>query len=251
MIFVAFIITVAIAVGVGVGIWHRQFSSHLISEDTSLAAVIFANDDRQLFYQDNTGPFRRVSRTPSGNQWYTSSVLDSNCNPKSLTPLAVTVIEVSNGFPPQVPIKNHPIHEPLLANVHVDHTVLCLGDDLLSQCSSKNSADGIVWYTTPTNYSTAVGTRSLSVTTINVLSANSSATANTTASGSDTKSTTVYLLFYENPTGEASALLQRVPSTDSPKATQWVDITSTLHELNRTPNSTLPLRVEQTLMRIR
>ena len=75
-----------------------------------------------------------------------------------------------------------------------------------------------------------MGTRSLSITTTNVLSANSSATANTTASGSDTNSTTVYLLFYENPPGEASALLQRVPSTDSPKATQWVGTTSTLHE---------------------
>ena len=75
-----------------------------------------------------------------------------------------------------------------------------------------------------------MGTRSLSITTTNVLSASSSATANTTASGSDTNSTTVYLLFYENPTGEASALLQRIPSTDSPKATQWVDITGTLHD---------------------
>ena len=128
MIFVAFIIAVAVAVGVGVGIWHRQFSSHLISEATSLAAVIFANGDRQLFYQDNTGSFRRVSRTPSGNQWYTSSVLDSNCNLKSLTPLVVTFIEGSNGFPPQVPIKSHPIHHPLLANVHVDYAVLCLGE---------------------------------------------------------------------------------------------------------------------------
>ena len=71
-----------------------------------------------------------------------------------------------------------------------------------------------------------MGTRSLSVTTTNVFPANSGIAANTTASGSDTNSTTVYLLFYENPTGEVSALLQRVSSIINPAATQWVDITS-------------------------
>ena len=119
----------AIAIGVGVGIWrHRQLSSHFISEDTSLAAVIFANGDRQLFYQDNSGSFRRVARTPASGQWYTSSVLDSNCNPKHLTPLAVTSIVGRNGFPPQVPIKSQSSNDSLLANVNIDYAVLCLGE---------------------------------------------------------------------------------------------------------------------------
>ena len=61
-------------------------------------------------------------------------------------------------------------------------------------------------------YSTAVETRSLSITPLG-------------NGSSDTNSTTnLALLYYENPTGNASALLQRI----SPRSalTQWVDITS-------------------------
>ena len=109
----AFIIAVAIAVGVSVGIWHHhQHSSHVILKDTSLAALILTNGDRQLFYQDNTGSFRRVARSASTNQWGTSTLLDPGCYAKALTPLAVTFIDGVNGFPPQVPIRSYIMHDP-------------------------------------------------------------------------------------------------------------------------------------------
>ena len=95
-------------------------------------------------------------------------------------------------------------------------------DNVLSRChSSIESVDGGNWTTDSTNYSTVVRTRSLVVTTTNP-----SAAVNITASESGTKSTTVYLLFYENPPGEASALWQRNPSIGGPDASKWVDITS-------------------------
>ncbi len=73
-----------------------------------------------------------------------------------------------------------------------------------------------------TDYSTAVNTRSLSVI--------------TKPGGSDINSSTAYLLFYENPTSEVSALSQRALSTFGPGSTEWIDITHTLHESE--PNAT-------------
>ena len=125
----ALVITVAIAIGVGVGIWRRhehEYSSHHpsallrwgilidrtfflthfyspsnpvitlaeqhILNDTSLAALVLANGDRHLFFQDNTGLIRRAVRTASNNQWSTSPTLSVDSNAKNHTPLAANQV---------------------------------------------------------------------------------------------------------------------------------------------------------------
>lgn len=67
------------------------------------------------------------------------------------------------------------------------------------------------------NYSTAVDTRSLSV-----------ATVSTFDQLIDTNSTTTNLviLYYENPTGKVSALIQRFSPNDSVNTVKWIDVTS-------------------------
>ena len=63
-----------------------------ILNDTSLAALILANGDRHLFFQDNTGLIRRAVRTASNNQWSTSPTLSVDSNAKNHTPLAANQV---------------------------------------------------------------------------------------------------------------------------------------------------------------
>lgn len=80
-------------------------AQHILN-DTSLAAVVLANDDRQFFFQDNNGDIRRAIRTASNSKWSTSFFLNSSAlpepdpemnhhpgyqRPKNLTPMAATL----------------------------------------------------------------------------------------------------------------------------------------------------------------
>ncbi len=66
-------------------------TAHNVLNDTSLAAVILANGDRHLYFQDNTGLIRYAVHTASINQWDTRPHLNvSLSTPKNRTPLAVT-----------------------------------------------------------------------------------------------------------------------------------------------------------------
>lgn len=76
-----------------------------ILNDTSLAALVLPNGDRQLYFQDSSGSIRRAIRSASENQWTISPSLDLNSyldylsNPRNYTPLSATVynaIEVAD-----------------------------------------------------------------------------------------------------------------------------------------------------------
>ena len=60
-----------------------------ILNDTSLAALHFENDDRQLFFQDVNGTIRRAIYTASTSHWTTSRELYVPSSAKNHTPLAV------------------------------------------------------------------------------------------------------------------------------------------------------------------
>ena len=86
-------------------------AAEYILNDTSLAALILSNGDRQLFFQDITGLIRRAVRTVSNGQWNTSPSLNISTDPsegvpapKNNTPLTCTVSEDEYG--PNVLIKN-------------------------------------------------------------------------------------------------------------------------------------------------
>lgn len=66
-------------------------AAQYILNDTSLAALVLAYGDRQLFFQANNGSIRSAVFTESENQWNLSTYFDLSSNPKSHTPLAATV----------------------------------------------------------------------------------------------------------------------------------------------------------------
>ena len=79
-------------------------SAEYILNDTSLAALILSNGDRQLFFQDITGLIRRAVHTVSNGQWDTSPTLNFSTGPsgglpvpKNNTPLTCTVSEDEDG----------------------------------------------------------------------------------------------------------------------------------------------------------
>ena len=85
------------------------------------------------------------------------------------------------------------------------------------------------------NYSTAVDTRSLSVTLVN---------RSETIPFADSLNGNIALLYYENPTGNVSALLQRSVWTRYEQSFQWLDITSQSNqslpgEFRNVPNSSV------------
>ena len=61
-----------------------------IINDTSLAATILANGDRNLFFQDPQGVIRRVSRAASATQWILDTVRISIEDARNFTPMAVS-----------------------------------------------------------------------------------------------------------------------------------------------------------------
>ena len=107
---VALVVAAAIATGIGVGTWRDREHSwpqnhstnpvatqHILN-DTSLAAFVLWNDDRQFVFQDRTGLLRCALFTASNGQWNTSlslnisiSPVDGSPNPKNHTPLAAVV----------------------------------------------------------------------------------------------------------------------------------------------------------------
>ncbi|KAL8685731.1 MAG: hypothetical protein Q9218_007576, partial [Villophora microphyllina] len=68
-----------------------------ILNDTFLAAVLLANGDRHLFFQDSGGLVRRAVRSASTGQWNTSPYLNVTSNAKKRTPLAATFVEQLDG----------------------------------------------------------------------------------------------------------------------------------------------------------
>ena len=106
---VTVVVVTAIAIGVGLGIWrhrHQQLpqnpqntsspnvtrAEQYILNDTSLAALVFTNSDRQLFFQDNTGLIRSAIRTAADNHWSMGPNISVSSNVKKYTPLAVDSI---------------------------------------------------------------------------------------------------------------------------------------------------------------
>lgn len=207
LVVVAFVIAAAIAVGVGVGIWrhhrdHKQSATTVpdtssvapfILNDTSLAAVILP-DARHLFFQDVNGRIRSAVRTTQSTQWTTSPKTGFGSDPdfgaKNHTPLAATSSITSNELG---------LSQITLYYVSEDNVLNSSDYTGGSWSPSFNSSLG--------NYSTALYTRSLSVAPTDILLPLNSA-----------DSTNATLLYYENPSGNVSALLQQ--------GKQWVDITS-------------------------
>ena len=60
-----------------------------ILNDTSLAALVLPNGDRQLFFQDSTGHIRRTGRTASNSQWSTSPWLNTSTGPYDNVPVPI------------------------------------------------------------------------------------------------------------------------------------------------------------------
>ncbi|KAM0796491.1 hypothetical protein BDR22DRAFT_976090 [Usnea florida] len=212
-VIIALVVTAAVAVGVAVGIWrHREHSHHslpvsqnhstplsqnhstpvsqnhstipsgqFILNDTSLAATYDANGNRYLFFQDSTGHIQAAVRTDG--DWSTRMKLGINSNAKDYTPLAATSTNASNEF-----------NEPLITVYYV------------SEGHVLNSSTYTAGYWKPDiqpgdlssgNFSTAVNTRSLSV-------ANTGSFFNSSLEDL----ADLALLYYENPTGNVSALCQ-------------------------------------------
>ncbi|CAF9916808.1 MAG: hypothetical protein ALECFALPRED_010873 [Alectoria fallacina] len=233
-IIVVLLVVAATAIGVGVGIWHtRRNRSSTISppvaipsvsnsptpraptnistaptilNDTSLAAVILANGDRHLYFQDNTGTIRYAVRTASTSQWDTKPYLNISSSAKNNTPLAVTAIKPQGTEVIQLFYVSQSHH--LNCSSVYSGQFNWINDDSLS------------------NYSTASNTRSLSVTSI-PQGLNSTAPVNGTAD--------IALLFYVNTNGNVSALLNIARNdsisvdedeTVSSWRTEWIDISN-------------------------
>ena len=67
--------------------------------DTSIGGVVDANNDRHVFFQDNTGLIRHAWFFDSIKQWKTSTEPVVASNAKNLTPMAaVTLNYAENEF---------------------------------------------------------------------------------------------------------------------------------------------------------
>ncbi|KAM0800348.1 hypothetical protein BDR22DRAFT_972912 [Usnea florida] len=237
-IILGLILAAAIAVGVSVGIWHRREHSlhkptsvssppappnpkitphpnithapQYILNDTSLAAVVLSNGDRHLFFQDNTGLIRRAVRVYSDGQWNTGRNLNASdfklsAKPKKYTPLTAT----------------GPTGDKQMSLYYVSES-----NDVSSNILMEGEDS---WYPDGQfgNFSTAVDTRSLSISSLETV--NNSSEFNLV----ENSTTNLALLFYENPNGKVSALLHRLLNTVNMKfrmenapRDQWIDITS-------------------------
>lgn len=81
-----------------------------ILNDTSLAALIHTNGDRQLFFQDNTGLIRNAIRTSTDTQWIMGPDINVSSNVKKYTPLAVNLL-LDSVSPSESPsVTNQKIH---------------------------------------------------------------------------------------------------------------------------------------------
>lgn len=147
VVIIAIVIATAVAIGAGVGTWRRhQHSPHNSSSilndthpnlnhtssvalgpilnDTSLAALVLANDYRYLFFQDNTGLVRAAIRTPPNGPWSTSADFNVTSNAKKHTPLAAT--NISDGFSQVLGKNSHSIYGPYNVDLFVGQAVLRL-----------------------------------------------------------------------------------------------------------------------------
>ena len=79
-------------------------AAQYILNDTSLAALILASGDRQLFFQDNNGSIRRAIRTASDEQWAISPYLNLSASSKKHTPLAATAYSDDETYDARAPL---------------------------------------------------------------------------------------------------------------------------------------------------
>ena len=212
---------------------NSDITSQNILNDTSLVALLLSNGDRVLFFQDNTGLLRRAVRTNSNGQWITSQNLNASTNlppgpssnPKKYTPL--TAIGPTCGLNVVAKFQKRTSNLPsarTLTSTQISISLYYVSEN--NTVSSNVLVLNDSWIPNPGfgpefgSYSTAIDTRSLSIKRIvydSRLSMNST--------------TNCALLYYENPSGNVSALLNRVSVRPNPNSGlglqfQWIDVTS-------------------------
>lgn len=64
---------------------------------TCLTAVILANSDRHLFFQDDSGSIRRVVYAALSNQWAVDSNPITHSDARYRTPMAASVVKQPSG----------------------------------------------------------------------------------------------------------------------------------------------------------
>lgn len=83
-------------------------NAQYILNDTSLAALILPNEDRQLFFSGNNGSIRRAIFTSSTEKWTVDPYIDLSVGSKLHTPLAVNIYNQNEaeraGYDPSSPI---------------------------------------------------------------------------------------------------------------------------------------------------
>lgn len=151
----------------------------MILNDTSLAAAVLANGDRQLYFQDTTGSLRRVTRTTSSNQWITNPGPIISSGTRDNTPLAVTAINRSDRSE-EVKLWHDVPSEITLTEVSIQIQVYYITED--HKLSRSLLALGGTWVPeTLSGYTTKEGTRHLSVTAIKNASSFDNLTGHSTA----------------------------------------------------------------------
>lgn len=65
--------------------------------DTSLTALISANGDRYLFFQDSEGSIRQTIHTANASQWIVDPNPVSNSDARTLTPMAASALTQPDG----------------------------------------------------------------------------------------------------------------------------------------------------------
>ena len=193
-----------------------------------MAALILANGDRQLYFQDITGRIRWGVRTVSNSQWNTSPSFNISSGPtagfpvpKNNTPLTYVLSEGDDRTSVLIKARNHQF---LYALTFDQVEVYYVSDQ--NYISSSIAEGGSLSFPIHAgkNYSTAVGTRALSI-------------ASVPGSNPDNSETTenLALLYYENSAGNVSALLQRSfvewhntskGSSTGQTESHWLDITN-------------------------
>ena len=87
-------------------------AEQFILNDTSLAALVLPNGDRQLFFQGNTGLIRSAIHTTTDNQWSMGPNISASSNAKKYTPLAVdSILEKNNSS--LVLVSTLKMHDPI------------------------------------------------------------------------------------------------------------------------------------------
>ena len=162
--------------------------NHGAANDTSLAAISTADDNRHVFFQDIDGTLRLTTFAPSTNTWiFAKDFLQTTAQPRDHSPLAVLSA-------------NTTVYASLLNLFYVDsqNSLAGISVSLDGKTDGTNIMNG--------SFPTALNSRSLSVSqlTTNELGVNNGSSIVTGES----------LLLYESPQGTVSALHGQLSSTD-------------------------------------